>query len=260
MISTLVLAGIVVGFAAAQIPNLKSGSSNSQNPPAQKQQQQALKANEPVPPPPPLSADQIAKLPDDDPVLGEANAPITVVEFSDFQCPFCHKFFKETLPFIEENYIKTGKVKFIYRDFPLDKHRQALPAAEAAQCANDQGKFKEMHDMLFAKQDDWAGNEKATDLFKGYARTLGLKTKQFNECLDTHKYQLEAKKDFIDGAAYGVDGTPGFFVDGTAVPGAVPYDRFFQPIFEAILAGKKWEIIYMLDAYGDPYPADLKIL
>lgn len=258
MISTLVLAGVVVGFAAAQIPNLKSGSKNSQTSTVQ-QQPQAPKAPEPVPGPEPLSADQIAKLPDDDPVFGQTNAPITMVEFSDFQCPYCEKFFESILPLIEENYIKTGKVKLVYRDFPLDKHRQALPAAEAANCANEQGKFKEMHDMLFKKQQEWAENEKAADVFKEYARTLGLKTKQFNECFDTHKYQLEAKKDFIDGAAAGVDGTPGFFVNGTAIPGALPYDRFFQPIFEAILAGKKWEIIYKLDSYGDPYPADLKI-
>lgn len=258
MISTLVLAGVVVGFAAAQLPSLLGKAKNSQTPPAQTQPQ-APKANEPVPPPPPLSADQASKLPDDDAVFGDPSAPITLVEFSDFQCPYCHRFVKETLPLIEENYIKTGKVKLIYRDFPLDKHPQSLPAAEAAECAHEQQKFKEMHDMLFEKQEEWSGNAKAVDLFKGYGRTLGLNAKKFNECVDTHRYQAEAKKDFIDGAAAGVDGTPGFFVNGVVIPGALPYEKFFKPIFEAILAGKKWEIIYLKDSYGDSYPADLKV-
>jgi protein-disulfide isomerase len=149
---------------------------------------------------------------DDDPVKGSKNAPITIVEFSDFQCPFCARFYAQTLPSIEENYIKTGKVKFIYRDFPLNFHQYAQKAAEAAECADEQGKFWEYHDILFQKQSEWssAGVEK----LKEYAQNLGLDTAKFNECLDSGKYTDEIQKDYSDGSNYGVTGTPTFFIMG----------------------------------------------
>jgi protein-disulfide isomerase len=165
---------------------------------------------------------------DDDPVKGSKNAPITIVEFSDFQCPFCARFYTQTLPSIEENYIKTGKVKFIYRDFPLNFHQYAQKAAEAAECADEQGKFWEYHDILFQKQSEWssAGVEK----LKEYAQNLGLDTAKFNECLDSGKYAGEVQKDYSDGSNYGVTGTPTFFINGIEVVGAQPYSVFQQII------------------------------
>jgi len=165
---------------------------------------------------------------DDDPVKGSKNAPITIVEFSDFQCPFCARFYAQTLPSIEENYIKTGKVKFIYRDFPLNFHQYAQKAAEAAECADEQGKFWEYHDILFQKQSEWssAGVEK----LKEYAQNLGLDTAKFNECLDSGKYSSEVQKDYSDGSNYGVTGTPTFFINGIEVVGAQPYSVFEQII------------------------------
>lgn len=166
---------------------------------------------------------------DDDPIKGQDNAPVVIVEFGDFQCPFCERFFSQTLPLIKENYIKTGKVKFVYRDFPLTSiHQYAEKAAEAADCANEQGKFWEYHDLLFSRQYEWAsvGVEK----FKEYASELGLDTTKFNECLDSGKYENEVRKDFNDGLSYGVRGTPTFFINGIEVVGAQPYSVFQQVI------------------------------
>lgn len=248
MVSTLIFAGIIVGFGVSQIPYFEG-----------KTEQAAVV--KPAPPPQPavqkeepenkiLTAEQIAKLPDDDSVIGDPNAPITLVEFSDFQCPYCARFFKTTLPLIEENYIKTGKVKLIYRDFPIGRHAQAELTAQAAECADEQGKFKQMHNLLFTEQESWAGNEEARKLMKEYAKQLDLDTKQFNECLDSNKYAQEVRKDLIDGATAGISGTPGFFVNGKVISGAMPYEEVFKPIFDAELAGKKWELQF--DALGNP--------
>ncbi len=249
IVSTFVLVGLIVGFGIAQIPYFKAlgGTStasslqpSSPSPPAAQ-----------TPPTATLSTAQIAALADDDPIIGDPKAPVTVVEFSDFQCPYCSRFFTATFGKIEENYIKSGKVKFVYRDFPLaDKHPQAILAAEAAQCANDQSKFKEMHDQLFLHQELWAGVEKPKDAMKKFATTIGLDVKQFTGCLESNKYKAEIQKDLVDGSAVGVNGTPSFFVNGKFVEGAVPYELVFKPILDAELSGKKWELQF--DPTGRP--------
>ncbi len=144
---------------------------------------------------------------DDAPVTGDPNAPITIIEFSDFQCPFCGKFVSDSWPQIEQNYIKTGKAKLIFRNYPLPFHPFAKKAAEATQCALEQGKFWEMHDKLFANQTALT----ITDL-KKYAGQLGLDTTKFNDCLDSGKYTAVVQKDYQDGANYGIEGTPSFFI------------------------------------------------
>lgn len=167
---------------------------------------------------------------DDDPMEGDADAPVTIIEFSDFQCPFCGKFFKETLPQLRKDYIETGKAKLVFRDFPLDFHQFAQKAAEAAECAHEQGKFWEMHDMIFDHQDALA-----VDDLKGYAKQAGLDTTKFGDCLDSGKYESEVKKDLADGSNVGVSGTPAFFINGMALTGAQPYEAFKQ-IIDAELA------------------------
>lgn len=162
---------------------------------------------------------------DDDAVLGDKNAPVTIIEFSDFECPFCARFYQQTLPLIKENYIKTGKVKLVYRDFPLSFHPNAQKAAEAAECAGEQGNYYEMHDLLFEK-----GVSGGVASFKQYAKDLGLDTTKFNECLDSGKFASEVQKDFQDGQNYGVSGTPTFFINGIKVVGAQPYNVFEQII------------------------------
>jgi protein-disulfide isomerase len=189
---------------------------------------QPLQGNQPTANQQPPQPQRIEVSLDDDPVKGSPNAKVTIVEFSDFQCPFCARFAAQTLPQIEEKYIKTGKVKLVYRDFPLNFHQYAQKAAEAAECADEQGKFWEYHDILFQKQSEWAtvGESK----FKEYAQQLGLNTQKFNQCLDSGKYANEVQKDYNDGLKYGVSGTPTFFINGIKVVGAQPYSVFEQII------------------------------
>lgn len=157
---------------------------------------------------------------DDDAIKGNPDAKITIIEFSDYQCPYCAKA-EATLKKIAENY--SDKVRFVYRDFPLDFHDNAQKAAEATECAKEQGRFWEYHDLLFAKQDKWSEDSKE---FKKYAKDLGLNESQFAQCLDSGKYKEEVKKDLSDGEAVGVSGTPAFFINGRKLVGAQPYEEF----------------------------------
>ncbi len=176
---------------------------------------------------------------DDDYIKGNADAELTLIEFSDFQCPYCARFYKETLPLIQKEYIDTGKVRMVYRDFPLSNaHPEAQKAAEAAQCAGEQGKFWEMHDKLFDKH-----SALAIGHIKRYARELGLSGKRFDECVDSGRFREEVLKDLQDGQAAGVQGTPTFFlgrtqpgktINGVIIRGARPYISFKQA-FERML-------------------------
>ena len=117
---------------------------------------------------------------DNDPIIGNPDAPITIIEFSDFQCPFCARFHIQTLPTIMEEYIEKGDVKLVFRDFPLQSiHPNAVPASVAAECANEQGKFKQMHDILFEKQNEWSNLETvyAIDLFNQYSEQIKFRTR-----------------------------------------------------------------------------------
>lgn len=167
---------------------------------------------------------------DDDDVLGDEDAEVTIVEFSDFECPFCGRFHTQTWPEIKKNYIDTGKVKFVYRDFPLGFHQQAQKAAEAAECAGEQGKFWEMHELLFNP-----GVQGGVASFKQYASQISLDTSKFNDCLDSGKMVAEIRKDLADGSAAGVQGTPAFFINGVEVSGAQPFS-VFQQIIDGQLA------------------------
>ena len=163
---------------------------------------------------------------DDDPFFGSADAPVTIVEFSDYECPFCGRHATGTFPSIKTKYIDTGKVKYVVRDFPLSFHPQAQKGAEATDCANEQGKFQEMHDKIFANQ---ASMSVAS--FKQWARDLGLNGANFDSCLDTGKYAAEVNSDFSAGAALGVSGTPTFFIgrsggNGEKLVGALPTQTF----------------------------------
>ncbi|MBI2054909.1 MAG: DsbA family protein [Candidatus Sungbacteria bacterium] len=180
-------------------------------------------------------------LADDDPALGDPNAPVTVVEFSDFQCPFCRRFFETVLPRIKDEYVKTGKARFVYRDFPISSiHDMAQKYAEAAECADEAGKFWAMHDKIFNEQSKKGSGTVlgyTVDDVKRWAAELGLDTAQFGQCLDSGKYASEVEKDLQDGQAVGVAGTPGTFVNSQFISGAVPYEEFRAAI-DAELAKK----------------------
>lgn len=176
---------------------------------------------------------------DDDPFLGRADAPVTIIEFSDFQCPFCRTFWKETLPQIKQEYIDKGKVKLVYRDFPLSFHPSAMPAAQASECADEQGKFWEMHDVIFQEQEKQGEGTitfTVNDL-KNWALKIGLDASQFNQCLDSEKYKTEVEKDGADGSLAGVNGTPAFFVNNQLLAGAQPFSAF-KTVIDRALEGK----------------------
>ena len=173
---------------------------------------------------------------DDDARMGEELAPVKIVEFSDFQCPFCRSFWQDTLPLIKKNYIDTGKAVFVYRDYPLSFHAAAQISAEAAECAKDQNKYWEMHDKIFSEQSK-KGQGTITygeSDIKKWAGEIGLNMVTFNQCLTTHKHKSEIEADFADGSAAGVSGTPNTFINGIAVVGAQPYSVFEQVIEEEL--------------------------
>jgi len=171
---------------------------------------------------------------DDDPVKGNPNAPVTIVEYSDFQCPFCLRFFQQTLPLIEKNYIDTGKIKFVYKDLPLDSlHPNARAAHIAAECADEQGKFWKYHDVLFKKQPQWSSlaSSELQNKFTEFATDMGLKAAKFKSCMQSPNIADEVNKDTLEAASYGATGTPTFFIgneeDGfVKLVGAQPYQTF----------------------------------
>ena len=161
---------------------------------------------------------------------GPKDAPVTIVEFSDFHCPFCRNVVA-TLKEVLKQY--EGRVKWVYRDFPIaNLHPQAPRAAEAARCAGEQGKFWEYHDLLFDSQ-----TQTTTADFKGFAEQLKLDPKSFGQCLDSAKHQAAVEADIQDGARLGVTGTPTFFINGRMLVGAQPMENF-KKIIEAELQQK----------------------
>lgn len=166
---------------------------------------------------------------DDDAVKGDPDASVTIVEFSDYECPFCGKWFLQTYPQIKKEYIDTGKVKMVFRDFPLSFHKNAQMASEAAECVRDQGgddAYWDFHDVLFTKQAQLSeANVKAWAQAAGY---------DISECLADGTFRKEVLDDMADGQAAGVTGTPGFLINGKLISGAQPFSVFKQAIDAAL--------------------------
>jgi protein-disulfide isomerase len=164
---------------------------------------------------------------DDTRAKGPRNAPVTIVEFAEFQCPYCGRS-AETVKQLEEKY--GDKIRLVFRDFPLiGFHEHAAKAAEAGSCANEQGKFWEMYDKLFANQSNL--KEQALEQ---YAAELKLDTTRFSQCLNSGKYSKTWQKDSDEGSQYGVTGTPTFFINGRMLVGNLPFDKFAQVIDEEL--------------------------
>ena len=164
------------------------------------------------------------------PTQGPENAPIEMIEFSDFQCPYCEGAF----PTVKQVLNTYGdRIRFTYRHYPLPIHPRARPAAEAAQCAAEQGKFWQFHDKLFGDQ-----SRLGDDDFKQDAAQLGLDAAQFNACVDSHKYKAEIDADIHAGDEAGVSGTPAFYINGRMLSGAQPFEAFKRIIDEELAAKK----------------------
>lgn len=181
---------------------------------------------------------------DDDPILGNADAPVTVVEFSDYECPFCKRHYDETYKKLKTDYINTGKVKLVFRDLPLSFHDPlATKEAIAANCAREQGNdetYFKMHDAIFTTTTS-NGSGMTMDQLYGLATTVGIDQAAFKACIDADKYKDEVAKDLADANASGATGTPSFVigksgdeVSGKLVVGAQPY-TVFQTEIDALL-------------------------
>jgi protein-disulfide isomerase len=171
--------------------------------------------------------------------LGRSDAPLTMVEFTDYQCPYCRRFQAEVWPRLKRNYIDTGKLRYLARDLPLEFHSAAAPAAEAAHCAGEQGKFWDMHAALLAGEMDFASGG-----IERRARALKLDMTLFGECVARRKYAELIAAHVREADAAGIDGTPGFIVgrasgavlDGLRVEGALPYEEFAGLLNELLAA------------------------
>ena len=196
----------------------------------------ALTTRKARPPQPRFKPSDIAI--DGSPVLGSADAPVTIVEFTDYQCPFCRRHATGTFAQIKKDYVETGKVRYVVRQFPLKAiHPKAVKASEASLCAGDQGQYWEMHHRIFNKtktfnQEEWVR----------HAETMGLDMGSFKDCLENGKKSAQVEQDLNDGKALGVRGTPGFFIGRTDpvnpkkfkavefLRGAYPFPQFKQAI------------------------------
>lgn len=175
---------------------------------------------------------------DDDPVLGDPTARVTIIEFGDYQCPVCRLFWKDTLPRLKKEYVDTGKVRLVFRDFPLPVHPMGVPAAMATECAEDQGRFWEYHDKVFREQDRRAREGEVAEFrvndLKRWATDIKLDAAVFNECLDSGKYKQEVSADYATAMAVGLGGTPVFFINGRALFGTHPFATFQKIIEEEL--------------------------
>ena len=177
----------------------------------------------------------------DRPIRGDKDAPLTLVEFTDYQCPYCQRFFRDTYPQLKAKYIDTGKLRLVVKDFPLSFHKNARKAAQAAHCAGDQERFWEMHDLLFDN-----ANRLQAKLLPGYAEALSMDVAEFDECLASNRHLTAIDGDSRDARTAGITGTPSFVLGktdgdtlvGARITGAKPLQIFERQI-EALLAQLK---------------------
>jgi protein-disulfide isomerase len=224
-IAAVVILGIF--YATSNVTDIAFKTSDIEQSEAEKQQESVVSEDQ---------SPQAVKLSvfyeNGSPILGDPNAPITIVEFGDYQCFYCNKFFHETEDQVYQNYIKTGKAKLIFKDFTIIG-ADSVVAAHAAHCADEQGKFWEYHDALY---NSWTGENNgwaSADNQLKFAQGLGLDTTAFTECMSSEKYKATIQASSDDAKTLGLTGTPGFFVIGpnnkiVRVPGAQPYDVFVK--------------------------------
>lgn len=207
----------VMGYLLARVQALEGAFGA----PVQKNTQAAAVA--PTVPTP--SAGKVKVANGDFPALGDKNAKVTVIEFADFQCPYCEQFYSQVEKQLKQDYVDTGKVQFYFRNFAF-LGQESTWAGEAAYCANEQDAFWKFHDYLYSHQGQENTGAFSKDNLKKFAADLGLNTNQFNNCLDTDKYQAQLNKDTAAGRTAGVSGTPTVFINGQMLVGAQPYTSY----------------------------------
>jgi protein-disulfide isomerase len=214
LVALLVIAAFLIGVLFTKVQYLEKGQIAINNPavPAGQGQQAA-----------PTPGAKVNVAIGGFPVQGNKNAKVTIIEFADFRCPFCEQFFTNTEPQIIKDYVETGKAKFAFRNFAF-LGPASVVAANASECANDQGKFWDFYNYLYKNQPDEADTTMYnTDTLTQAAVSMGMEDGKFRSCLDTKKNDAKAAKDLADGQAAGVSGTPTFVINGTLVVGAQPY-------------------------------------
>jgi len=161
-------------------------------------------------------------------LLGNPNAPVKVLEFADFECPACGQFYVLTEPDVRTRLVETGQISYRFLDYPLPMHQNTWSASNAAACANEQGKFWEMHDMLFAEQDRWNGEatSRPKGIMKGYAEKLGLDVGKWEQCFDDQKYLRNIQANRAEAERRMVASTPTFIIGSRMVPGSISFDKF----------------------------------
>lgn len=235
LVVLLIVSAFFIGVLYTKVQSIEK--SNAQNTADAPQQAAAQAPQQPTGP--------IEVSIDDDPILGDKNAKVTMVDFSDYECPFCKKYFDETFSQIKKDYIDTGKIKYVYRDLPLSFHQNAHKEAEAAECAREQGGdsvYYKFHDEIF-KRTTSNGTGLALDQLSVIANDIGLNGSTLQSCLDSEKYKAEVDKDLADAGKYGASGTPSFFIgksdssgkfSGTILVGAQPFAAFKTIIDEQL--------------------------
>ncbi|MDQ3996235.1 MAG: DsbA family protein [Gemmatimonadota bacterium] len=180
-------------------------------------------------------AQQVLQRADRGRIQGEGAAPVWVIVASDFQCPYCRIWHAETYPTLVKDYVRTGKIRMAYLNYPLNSHKNAWPAAEAAMCASVQGMFWEMHDAIFTNQERWTSMPNATPLFDSLAvNKFALNPDQWRSCMSTHATAALVQADFERLRSAGVESTPSFFIGDRGISGAQPTDVFRAAIEQAL--------------------------
>lgn len=229
--SLLLVATFLIGYLLATVQSLQGPRTTAQGT-QQAGDPAAAAPQEPVAPDPETVLPKLAQ--SRLPIKGDPNAKVKIVEFSDLECPFCARFYQDTLPQILSEYIDTGKVSLEYRHFPLSFHPQATPLAIVSECANDQGKFWEMHDKIFEENVAGALASATGDTYKNWATEIGLDAGQFNSCYDGQTHADVVASDTSLGAELGVSGTPTFYINGRQLVGAQPFASFKAIIDEEL--------------------------
>ena len=187
-----------------------------------------------------VNADSVVERANRGRMKGPEDAPVTIIEVSDFQCPYCREFATTTYRQLDSAYVRTGRARIIYMNLPLSTHKEAFPAAEAAMCAGAQGKFWQMHDRLFATQREWGSQANAVERFERLAQELQLDMAAYRDCTANDRTASLIVADAMQAAEARINGTPTFILNSRAgqraLTGAVPFDRFSREI-DALLAG-----------------------